>query len=142
VRVDLLRVLLLEAEDDLNGTNTALGAFNLERRRHRHCRQEPSKGGVATRRGAQEPSATPPLSPSICSPRTLRRVLVDMRLHVLLVNHVLGHTVLVDTHRRDNTERPAVDLHATVGHNDDDDLLPAVLAPRLGPCTGDQVGNW
>lgn len=59
----------------------------------------------------------------------LRRVLVHVRLHGLVVDVVLGDAVLVHAHGRQRVERARVDLLPPVRHDAHDDLLPAGLAP-------------
>ena len=61
----------------------------------------------------------------------LRRVLVNVRRDLLLVDRLLADAVLVHAEARQHRARARVDLGAPVAHHAHDDLLPRLLAPRL-----------
>ena len=67
-----------------------------------------------------------------------------MRHHrpsVYRVYSVSRNAPLIGTHRRNNVERPRVDLLATVAHDADDDLLPTVRSPGFTAIPFTQIRN-
>lgn len=67
--------------------------------------------------------------------------LVNMGGDRLVVDNVLGDTVLVDTHGGKDVEGLGVDLCTTVRDNTDDDLLPGIGAPCAGAVAGGEMAN-
>ena len=54
-----------------------------------------------------------------------------MRRHILFPNLRLCHALLVRAHRRNNTQRPGVDLSSPVANNTYHDLFPPIHPPGL-----------
>jgi hypothetical protein len=53
----------------------------------------------------------------------------------------LGDSILICTHRSDDTQCPGVDLLTPIANDANHDLLPPVLSPRLTPVPFTQMGN-
>lgn len=67
--------------------------------------------------------------------------LVDMGGDGLVVDNVLGDTILVDTHGGKDVEGLGVNLCTTIRDNADDDLLPGIRAPGAGAVAGGKMAN-
>lgn len=57
------------------------------------------------------------------------------------LDDIFGDTFLVTTERGKDGECARMDLGTAVGHDADHDLLPGVLAPRVGTGARAEVGN-
>jgi hypothetical protein len=116
MRVDLLLVLLFETENDLHRNNTLLMIFHLERWRDRDC-------GSSMKKNMRKKKKKKGL--------TLRSVFVNVGRDGLAIDDVFRHAILVDSHARNDAERPAVDLRTSITHDAHDHLLPSILSPSL-----------
>jgi hypothetical protein len=68
-------------------------------------------------------------------------VLVDVGGYIFLADLGLCDAVLVTPHGSDDTEGPRIHLCATVAHDANDNLLPAIPTPSLAPVSLAQVCN-
>lgn len=126
VGVYLFLVFFFEAEDDLDGDDSFFCAFDFvgrgdgdcfTRTLHQHnWKQREEKG---ERRRERE--------------RTLCRILIYMRRNRLPIHDILRNPILIRPHRRDDTQRPRINLLPPIAHHTHNNLLPPVLAPRLAP---------
>ena len=125
MRVDLLLILLLQAEEHLNGTLDApRGQFD-----DAVSQADPHLGCVLSRVRPRQRSA---LHPKRAGRRRGERAnLVYVRGDVLAVDLLLRDAVLVDTHPGQDGTGPRVDLRTTVADDAHDNLLPRILAPGL-----------
>jgi hypothetical protein len=121
--LDLLLVLLLQAEDDLHRVNSLLLTFDLVRQ----------GGGYYRGRKTAEKTCV--------VRRTLDSVLIYALRHRLPVDDIGCDAHLIRAHGLNNTENSRADLPRTIADDVVDHFLPAVLTPRFAAIVLTRIGN-
>ena len=129
MRINLLLVVLLEAEQDLHGGGGLAAGDELD---HVPLAQFDSYlGGIL---------ALGQLQVHI-QRKDGGKNLVDVGGDIGVVDLGLGDSLLVTTHASEHAAGAGVDLAAAVADDADDHLLPGILAPGLGAGARAQVGH-
>jgi hypothetical protein len=145
--VDLLRILLLEDEDDLDGDEIV--GIVVMRKNERRCRVDAELGRVLYMRERASVSFLP-LGPKRAKAETN---LEDMSYGLSSIDLLLHDPVLVDSNGGENVEDLLVHRSHPISDEDDGDLLPSGraasfdarrrgrLAPILGRAVVDDVSD-